>query len=271
MEKLKLRLLDNAAFAINDLDYESANSLLNNYKESHIIEDEVNDLDDIYYALRSLNEIRGKIEFEKYELEDGTIMTKQFKNQELEYVTLDSENKETVRISKEYAILYAINGCNPFNYEKKNDMRFIFDLFKNQEPTIFNKILDNLENIANYLELRESHEIIKSQNELYFQNLMKENIDDIFEGKYILDTERKDNPKHRIDIWLTDSKGVSIPVEMKLRNFNKSALDQLQRYMKFYKCDKGIAVARSLKVELPKNIEFINLSILDEYNEKILK
>lgn len=271
MRELKLNLLDNAAIAINDLDYERANSLLDNYKENYLIEDEYNDFDDIYCSLRNLNEIRGKIEFEKYKLEEGTIVTKQFKNQEVEYITLDSENEESVTLSKEEAILYAINGFHAFNYKKKDNIRFIYELFKDHEPTIFNKILGNLENIASYLELRETHEILKSQNELYFQKLMKENIDEIFEGKYTLDTERKDNPKHRVDIWLTDSNGVSIPVEMKLWNFNKSALEQLQRYMKFYKCDKGIAVARALKVELPKNIEFINLSTLDKYNEMKLE
>ena len=54
---------------------------------------------------------------------------------------------------------------------------------------------------------------------------------------------------------------------MKLNGFDGKALKQLERYMKVYKCEKGIAVGRTLNVKLPQNIEFVFLSELEGVNE----
>lgn len=71
------------------------------------------------------------------------------------------------------------------------------------------------------------------------------------------------NPKHQPDAWVR-LEDQDIPVEMKLHSFDKKALKQLQRYMNFYSCKKGIAVGNSLTVDLPENIVFIPISKLEE-------
>jgi len=67
----------------------------------------------------------------------------------------------------------------------------------------------------------------------------------------------KNNPKHIPDFWLENGDDF-IPVEIKLHDFSSAHLKQLQRYMDFYKCDRGVAVGKELKCSLPNNIKFIN-------------
>ena len=67
-------------------------------------------------------------------------------------------------------------------------------------------------------------------------------------------------------MWLRNNMQ-EIPVEVKKFEFGRAALKQLLRYMKFYKCDKGIAVAKKLIVELPENIRFISIEELEELNK----
>lgn len=74
--------------------------------------------------------------------------------------------------------------------------------------------------------------------------------------------KKKNNPKHQPDSWIRVN-NQDIPVEIKLNQFNEKALKQLQRYMRFYKCKKGIAVGSSLSVVLPENIVFISINELD--------
>lgn len=84
----------------------------------------------------------------------------------------------------------------------------------------------------------------------------KNNYKNVLGESYEL-VKRKNNPHHQPDFWLMH-KGEYIPVECKVEFFTKAGLKQLSRYMDFYKASKGIAVARGLKCELPKNIKFIN-------------
>jgi len=56
--------------------------------------------------------------------------------------------------------------------------------------------------------------------------------------------------------FLVKKDGVVFPVECKLE-FNKTAVKQLQRYMKLWRVTKGYAVAPMLKCELPASIVFI--------------
>lgn len=57
-----------------------------------------------------------------------------------------------------------------------------------------------------------------------------------------------------------------IPVEFKLREFNNSALTQLNRYINFYNCEYGIAIGSELTIELLNNIWFISLSDINNGN-----
>lgn len=79
-------------------------------------------------------------------------------------------------------------------------------------------------------------------------------------GKNFKMINRKNDPKHIPDFWLSFNNKF-IPVEIKLNSFDNRHLKQLQRYMFFYKCSEGIAVAQSLNCELPKNIKFISYNI----------
>ncbi len=56
-------------------------------------------------------------------------------------------------------------------------------------------------------------------------------------------------------------RGLEVPVEIKRRVFNAKALSQLQRYMKVYDSEMGIAVAPQLTCALPSNIHFVEVSI----------
>ena len=66
---------------------------------------------------------------------------------------------------------------------------------------------------------------------------------------------RENDPKHVPDFWV-ENNNESIPVEIKLHSFDPRHLKQLQRYMTFYDCKKGIAIANKLNCALPENIEF---------------
>jgi hypothetical protein len=71
---------------------------------------------------------------------------------------------------------------------------------------------------------------------------------------------KKNSPLHIPDFWISNGH-LTIPVECKLHDFNTRALKQLQRYMAYYNCDNGIAVAATLTTILPSNIKFINFDI----------
>lgn len=74
--------------------------------------------------------------------------------------------------------------------------------------------------------------------------------------------KKKNNPRHIPDSWIIANNNL-MPVEMKLRTFDKKALKQLQRYMDFYECAYGVAVAEKTNVELPKNIKFVFIDELE--------
>ena len=102
------------------------------------------------------------------------------------------------------------------------------------------------------------------QNEFYYQSDFKNNYAKIREGKVV---KNKTDGHNIPDAWV-ERNGYIIPVEIKLRKFDKNALQQLNRYMKTYGSIKGIAVARELSIKLPKNVEFVSFSELEEVNEK---
>lgn len=104
------------------------------------------------------------------------------------------------------------------------------------------------------------------------QGWREKNVYDLFKRNYknVLGcnceiVKKKNNPKNIPDFWIMQD-AEYIPVECKVDDFTVAGLKQLQRYMDFYECGKGIAVARDLKCELPANIKFIKY---DDLREKI--
>ena len=85
------------------------------------------------------------------------------------------------------------------------------------------------------------------------------NVIDILGVNYKI-IKRKNNPKHIPDFWIENMDEIC-PVEIKLHNFDSKSLQQLQRYMDFYKCKKGIAVGKELSCEIPENVLFIKYSL----------
>ncbi len=66
---------------------------------------------------------------------------------------------------------------------------------------------------------------------------------------------------HRCD-FLLDIEGETVPVEVKKGPFNRNALMQLRSYMEAYKANRGIAVGSKCTVELPRNVEFLDIARL---------
>lgn len=102
--------------------------------------------------------------------------------------------------------------------------------------------------------------------EFDIHQLFRENYSKVAAGKVV---KVKCDPHNIPDAWV-EIAGVCIPVEMKLHNFNQAAVDQLRRYIDFYKVPvavfpRGIAVGASLTATLPQDMIFISLqNLLDE-------
>lgn len=188
----------------------------------------------------------------------------------------------------------SIQVANHFNLDHENHkdlLIFQFDLVDTlalletatilsfKEPRELTRNL-NLVDLARHICLRKSqlpflfHSVRETIMKNFLACLPKEtDIHDWFKAHYkehlgndyeII--KRKNNPKHIPDFWLLKEDAYT-PVEIKLNSFDSRHLKQLQRYMDFYKCQNGIAVAASLNCELPANVMFIPYNS----NELIIK
>lgn len=126
----------------------------------------------------------------------------------------------------------------------------------------YNEVCKKNGNIENFysIAVRLMFENVREtwKDEFYYQNLFKEKCESLGYGKPIT---VKSNLKDIPDAWV-ERNGEKIPVEVKLRDFNEHALNQLLRYISSYKAKRGIAVGEKLTVELPDNIEFVSLDQL---------
>lgn len=86
----------------------------------------------------------------------------------------------------------------------------------------------------------------------------RKNIRNVLSDDYKI-AERKNDRRHVPDVWIK-WRSEFIPVEIKLHDFDPRHLQQLIRYMDFYKCFKGIAVGRKLNCVLPDNVKFIQFN-----------
>lgn len=101
------------------------------------------------------------------------------------------------------------------------------------------------------------------KNELYFQDVFNKHHKKIIPNSKKVNI--KYNSKHIPDAFLKID-NEKTPVEMKLREFDLKALNQLLRYMEVYDCKNGIAIGNELKVVLPENITFIPLDEVKKYD-----
>ena len=101
--------------------------------------------------------------------------------------------------------------------------------------------------------------IDRTEKDIY--SLFERNYQYILGGNYKI-VKIKNDTCHKPDFWLKTN-FETIPVEIKLHNFDKKALQQLLRYINFYNCKHGIAVGEKLTAELPDNISFISIDSLN--------
>lgn len=113
-----------------------------------------------------------------------------------------------------------------------------------------------------YLCVRNQLFNIHHRDEFYYQHLFQNFADKL--GYKIV--SHKNNKKDIPDAWV-EKDGEIIPVEVKLNSFDNHSLKQLNRYIKVYNCNKGIAIGRNLSVTLPDNIEFISLSDIERLKD----
>lgn len=92
-------------------------------------------------------------------------------------------------------------------------------------------------------------------NEYSLQRAFIKCADKVIEGSKVI---KGPSDRHNIpDAWLEIS-GEKIPVEVKLRQFNQKALEQLNRYVTVFGSKYGIAVGENLTCNLPKNYIFVS-------------
>lgn len=105
-----------------------------------------------------------------------------------------------------------------------------------------------------------------NKNEYYYQKLFNRVVNRLLKGSnpIYVKTNGKDIPDSFVDV-----NGETMPVEVKLGNFDKKAKRQLERYIDSYGCCSGIAVGRELTTELPENMMFFSLKELEEEREKM--
>ena len=101
-------------------------------------------------------------------------------------------------------------------------------------------------------------------NEFTVHGLFERNIHKIRPDYTLI--SRKNKQKHMPDFWVNN--GIDeIPVEIKQKEFDNKALEQLNRYMKAYNSKYGVAVGEISTVEIPENIDFISINELKSIEE----
>jgi len=160
---------------------------------------------------------------------------------------------------EEKSLFDILTDIKKFIYEDAMDSAK--KLLKTYKPLIFASGDDNL--IEYYHSIQFEYFYWRhsaKESEFKYQKLFKDKVENLY-PEYKL-TTMEHNPEHIPDAWVEKS-GEKIPVEVKLRSFDKAALRQLERYIAAFQTKEGIAVARDVTVELPENIRFISLEELE--------
>ena len=162
-------------------------------------------------------------------------------------------------MQSQYTALYLMATCDEHFAENWRDARKYIDLLIGGDAPEFMQSIRVM-----WMENNVIWDHKQRNNEFHWQQVFKDVYPKI---KNVEIVDRKHDGRNIPDAWVKD-KEEYIPVEVKLQHFDKSALNQLQRYMRAYKCSKGIAVAEKLTVELPENISFISHKDLMDADRK---
>lgn len=171
----------------------------------------------------------------------------------------ENENRKILEIDGHlFDYIDLLNSASKISYHSEFDVSqklLLVDLAMSIAPR--NKELGFIEQAIRQLII--TNYIDSKPNEFAIHELAKQKITKIIIGSKVI--ENKNDPKHQPDLWI-EKESKKIPIEVKLKDFNSKSLKQLERYMSFYECDQGIAVAESLTTELPANIQFISIKDL---------
>lgn len=141
--------------------------------------------------------------------------------------------------------------------EAENLLKMVEGMYSNKfDSETFNRICSSLYDLIIYEE--------NKKDELYYQEIFKAHCKEILGDDYNIYDMKKLQPK-RPDAWVKYNE-IIMPVEMKMGNFNYSALKQLQEYMKLYKCLYGIAIGSKTTIDLPDNIKFVEIERVKQYD-----
>lgn len=172
----------------------------------------------------------------------------------VEIVKIDESNpcyKIDGVLFEKYALLAFASKISSSN--KKDALKIIKmaeDLYAKYKDDTFDELCNCVQDLIIYESMQ--------KNELYYQDVFKNNCKEILGAEYEI-YDKKDLFRKRPDAWVIH-KSAEIPVEMKLRDFNDAALEQLLNYISMYNCKSGIAIGEKLTTKLPENIMFFELN-----------
>lgn len=211
---------------------------------------------EILNQLEIQNEEQGNLTYATSEFNEN--ITLEYKDGVLEGMIMHHEGLEPIYMNKWDTLKTSMYKDDVEECEELYNQ--FCKIFKYTNDPVFYGICDNLE----FLFM--THNLAwNRKDEFYYQDLFKKHYKSFLPLTELV--ERKNNPKHHPDAWLKEN-GEYIPVEVKLEKFGARALKQLNRYMEFYDCKNGIAVADELTVELPDNIQFVNNKELTELEKQ---
>lgn len=146
------------------------------------------------------------------------------------------------------------------SFKPNNKFHFFYEMIINNshKPHLEKKKFMSFDNL--FEEIKKS--FIKGRGELFYQKVFIDNVEKIFKN---VEKMNKNYDKKNIPDAYLILEGLETPVEMKIGNFDLKALNQLQRYMKFYGCKQGLAIGRNLSTLLPDNIMFLDIMELEKF------
>lgn len=142
------------------------------------------------------------------------------------------------------------------DFLNKVNQQDIDDAIKLKNKILFESNINSLSVMLSYTIMSGIHKITEQDVYVVFKEKYKKIL-----GNNCSIINVKNDPHHIPDFWV-EINSEKIPVECKLYNFNKKAMDQLNRYMNVYNCKHGIAVGSKCTVKLPENIRFISIDEL---------
>lgn len=178
------------------------------------------------------------------------------------------ETKETIPLSdgimdffykvvenRKYQITGIIAGCNDIEIGLK-----WLNLIQSPDITF-----DRVYGAVKHHFIRLDHDC--RVNEFTIQGLFKEHVSEVIPGAKPVPNLKKDI-HNKPDAFISFGSTKPIPVEVKLRQFDQKALNQLKRYCKAYKSRKGVAVASECTVKLPPEFIFVANSELLKFKKE---